>query len=132
MNLSKSKKFFLLVLVIFIALILIWQFFIKSVIIKKGGEAFLSWDPSVEKNIKGYRIYYGLSPRTGTCPDGGYSEKIDIGNTTNYTIKNLAYDKTYYFSVTSYNQADKESCFSGEVSKNISFNIRDKFKKFKK
>jgi len=40
--------------------------------------------------------------------------------------------QTYYFSVTSYNSAKKESCFSGETKKEIKLSIMDKLKNFLK
>ena len=79
--------------------------------------------------MKGYKVYYGENPRNGNCPSGGYENKIDVGNVTNYKVKKLANNKTYYFSVTSYNQAGKESCFSKEMHKEIKIKFLDKIKK---
>lgn len=87
-----------------------------------AGTATLSWNANTEPDLAGYKIYYGTSKRTGDCPDGGYHEKIDTGKTDtpskpSYKIENLKEGKTYYFSVTSYDTSDNESCFSGEMSK---------------
>jgi hypothetical protein len=131
-----AKKTFLIVAVVVLFLIIFFQLFLKDITVDMNmkGEASLSWNPSVEKDIKGYRIYYGENPRTDSCPIGGYVNKIDVGNKTNYKIKNLENNKTYYFSVTSYNQSGKESCFSEEMNKKISIKFLDKVKniKFKK
>lgn len=86
----------------------------------KTGTATLSWNANTEANLAGYKIYYGTAPRTSDCPDGGYKDKIDIGNQTSYAFNNLTSGKIYYFSVTSYNTVKKESCFSAEVKKIIS------------
>jgi hypothetical protein len=87
--------------------------------IKVGGQADLSWNPNTEADVAGYRIYYGTSPRTADCPPGGYSDNIDVYKATNYKISNLKNGHTYYFSVTSYNNSKKESCFSEEMKKTI-------------
>ena len=84
-----------------------------------SGKATLSWSPNTEPDLAGYKIYYGASPRTGSCPSGGYPQKVDIGNKTSYTIDKLEKGKTYYFSITSYDKSGNESCFSPEVKKII-------------
>lgn len=89
------------------------------------GTAILSWSANTEPDLAGYKIYYGTSPRTDSCPAGGYADKIDVGKTDtpdapSYTIKNLAGGKTYYFSITSYDTSGNESCFSDEMSKALS------------
>lgn len=123
------KKSVLIFLVFFLVLALGWQFFLRDIKIDTKGEATLSWNQSAEKDLKGYNVYYGQSPRKEDCPKGGYENKIDVGNKTNYKIKDLENKKTYYFSVTSYNQSGKESCFSEEMSKSIAISFLDKFKK---
>lgn len=90
--------------------------------IKPSGTATLSWEANTESDLAGYKIYYGTSPRTGDCPDGGYSEKIEVGKTTtpekpSFIVKGLEAGKTYYFSVTSRDTSGNESCFQKEVSK---------------
>lgn len=123
------KKKSLIVIILVLILVLVWQFFFKDFNLTAGGDALLSWSPSTEKDLKGYRIYYGEKPRTNDCPGGGYENKIDVGNKSSYKIKELENNKTYYFSVTSYNQAGKESCFSEEMHKEIKINFLDKIKK---
>ena len=85
----------------------------------KNGTATLTWNANTESNLAGYKIYYGTSPRNNNCPPGGYSDTIDAGNVTKYVLNKLTDGKTYYFSITSYNTAKKESCFSEEGKKNI-------------
>jgi Fibronectin type III domain len=67
----------------------------------------LSWDKSPGRAVKGYRLYYGTTSRR-------YSETIDVGNVTTYTISNLIGGKRYYFVVKAYNAAGKESPPSNE------------------
>lgn len=123
------KKKLLIIIIIFLILVLSWQFFLKDANMDARGEATLSWNSSAEKDLKGYRVYYGENPRNNDCPKGGYKNKIDVGNVVNYKINKLENNKTYYFSVTSYNQAGKESCFSEEMHKEIKINFLDKIKK---
>ena len=95
--------------------------------IQNTGETFLSWNAS-EGDIEGYRVYYGTNPRTDSCPQGGYTENVDVGNTTQYTLTGLENNTTYYFSVTSYNSRKIESCFSEEVSKVVTISLMDRLK----
>lgn len=70
----------------------------------------LAWDPNKERNLGGYRIYYGPASRS-------YTESVDVGNQTQYTLSGLSDGWTYYFAVTAYNARQTfESGFSNEVS----------------
>ena len=62
----------------------------------------LAWDRSPSRGVKGYRLHYGIASRR-------YSSMIDVGNVTTYKISNLHTGKTYYFAVTSYDKAGRES-----------------------
>lgn len=84
-----------------------------------AGTANLSWNANTEPDLAGYKIYYGTSPRTGSCPAGGYSTNINVGNVTNYALSGLTDGQTYYFSITAIDTSNNESCFSSEVSKII-------------
>lgn len=98
-------------------LVLSFFIFAHSVL---AGTANLSWNANTESDLAGYKIYYGASPRTSTCPPGGYSSNISVGNVTSYALSGLTDGSTYYFSITAYDTSNNESCFSGEVSKFIS------------
>ncbi|MEK7634581.1 MAG: fibronectin type III domain-containing protein [Patescibacteria group bacterium] len=124
---QNSKNYFLkiivfiVVILIFIAIVFFFDFFNIS---KSFGTATLSWTANTESDLAGYKIYYGISKRTGDCPPAGYSENINVQKTTSpdkpaYKIENLDTGKTYYFSITSYDVSGNESCFSAEMSKNI-------------
>lgn len=72
------------------------------------GATTLAWSPNQERDVAGYRVYYGTASRT-------YGPPITIGNVTAYTLGNLAVGATYYFAVTAYDTAGYESGFSNEV-----------------
>ena len=122
---NKKKPFFKIgAIVIVLVLILVTVGLLVKGKPLQNGTATLSWNANTESNLTGYRIYYGTSPRTDKCPPGGYPQNIDAGKTNtpekpSYTINNLEEGQSYYFSITSYNSAQKESCFSDEVNKTI-------------
>ncbi len=75
-----------------------------------AGQANLAWDPpDISTDVAGYMIHYGTA-------SGTYSQAIDVGNTTSYTVNNLIDGQTYYFAVTAYNAVGYESVYSNEVS----------------
>jgi len=76
-----------------------------------GGTAILSWGANTESDLAGYKVYYGQSRP--------YSQSLDVGNITSYTVGGLAEGLTYYFVVTAYNTSGYESGYSNEVSKTI-------------
>lgn len=125
------KKIILSILVFGLVGFLGWKFFGKDMQNYFSGEALLTWE-KVEGDVAGYRIYYGEKTRSGDCPDGGYTNKIDAGSKTQYVIKKLEAGKTYYFSVSAYNKNGKESCFSEEKSKKVSNVFWEKIKKITK
>ena len=67
----------------------------------------LTWLPNRERNIAGYRVYYG--PRSHK-----YTARIDVGNNTSVSITNLV--GRNFFAVTAYNTLGLESLPSNEVS----------------
>ena len=72
-----------------------------------AGEIKLAWDARPEP-VSGYRVYYGLS-------SGNYTENIDVGKATTYTLTGLQDGQTYYIAATAYNDLG-ESDYSNEVS----------------
>lgn len=60
-------------------------------------------------NLSGYKIY------TGTV-SGSYSQNIDIGNTSSYTLSNLNDATTYYFAVKAYDASGNVSNYSNQVA----------------
>lgn len=87
--------------------------------VAQAGSATLAWNANSDVDLDGYKIYYGTSARTNSCPTGGYASSVDVGNVTSYTLSNLIDGQTYYFSITAHDNYNNESCFSSEVSKAI-------------
>jgi fibronectin type 3 domain-containing protein len=86
---------------------------------EKRGFVNLIWDAPITNedgstlnDLAGYNVYYGTASEN-------YSQSIDAGNTTTYTVANLADGLTYYFAVTAYDISGNESEYSNEVSKTI-------------
>ena len=78
-----------------------------------AGRATVSWDANTESDLAGYKVHYG------TQPNRSYSNTIDVGNVTSYTVGNLQPGTTYYFAVTAYDLSGNESDYSEEVSLTI-------------
>ena len=83
------------------------------------GSTTLSWDaPTINADgtplidLAGYKVYYGTST-------GNYSQNINVGNVTTYTVNNLTEGVTYYFATAAYDTVGNESEHSNEVSKTI-------------
>ena len=82
------------------------------------GSVLLSWDPPIEGNPAGYKVYYQANtsspPFNGTGATEGGSP-IDVANTTTATVNGLDPDSTYFFAITAYNTAGLESVYSNIV-----------------
>ncbi|KKS28477.1 MAG: Fibronectin, type III domain protein [Parcubacteria group bacterium GW2011_GWA2_43_11] len=84
-----------------------------------AGSVTLKWNANSEQDIANYKLYYGTTTRTGNCPRGGYSNSINVGNVTTYTLSNLTNNRTYYFSLTAIDTSNNESCFSTQISRKV-------------
>jgi len=69
----------------------------------------LAWNPSVNTNVAGYKIYFGVVSHD-------YTNSIDVGNVTNTTITGLTENTVYYFAATTYDSTGVESAFSNEAT----------------
>jgi hypothetical protein len=78
----------------------------------------LEWDPNIEPELAGYKIYWGTS-------SGNYTSSIDVGETTTYTLSGLDEGKTYYFAATAYDGDGNESGYSNQISYAIPFGDSD-------
>ena len=58
--------------------------------------------------MKGYKVYYGTVTKA-------YTNSIDVGNLTTFTLTGLTQGQTYYIVVTAYDTSFNESGFSIEV-----------------
>ena len=74
----------------------------------QSAQVTLQWDPNLEEDVAGYRVYYGTS-------SGNYSHYLDAGKTTTCTVSDLQDGIPYYFAATAYDTAFAESEFSSEV-----------------
>ena len=73
-----------------------------------AAQATLRWDYAAS-GAAGFALYCGTASRS-------YPTRIDVGNTTTYTITTLVAGTTYYCATTAYDAAKKESGYSAEVS----------------
>ncbi len=78
-----------------------------SIAAAQAGQVTLAWNAS--SGATGYQVHYGTA-------SGSYTNNANAGNTTTYTVANLADGKTYYFAVKAYDGAGNQSGFSNEVS----------------
>jgi hypothetical protein len=69
----------------------------------------LAWDPVVDLDLAGYKLYYGTSRRS-------YDQIVDVRNFTTNTVDTLQEGTTYFFAVVAYNTVGLESDYSNEVS----------------
>lgn len=69
----------------------------------------LAWDPSTDRTVVGYRIYYGVASSAAT-------NAVDIGNATSVSIPGLIEGMTYFFAATAYDALEQESRFSNVLS----------------
>lgn len=68
----------------------------------------LSWDPSNDPSVVGYRVYFGTASHN-------YSTVMDVGNVTHASVPLPLAGATYYFAVTDYDQLGNQSDFSNEA-----------------
>ncbi len=90
----------------------------------------LAWDPNTEADLAGYIVHTGPSSRCEkkcnceknppVCRKRVYSQTIDVGPVTTFTVYDLVEGETYFFAVTAYDFSDNDSGFSNEVSITIS------------
>jgi hypothetical protein len=109
---TKTMKIFFFILFFAFPLVT-WRF-------ASAAQITLAWDPNLESDLSGYRIYFGTSPRTGGDPNVcglcGYSTMVDVRNVTVFSLADLNPGQTYYISATAYDTSNNESVFSGQVS----------------
>ena len=69
----------------------------------------LAWDASTDTTVTGYMVKWGTRA-------GNYTQTVNVGNVTSYSVNGLVPDQKYYFVVTSYNAGNVPSSPSNEVS----------------
>jgi len=77
-----------------------------------AGSLSLAWDPNTEDDLAGYKVYIGTASQT-------FSQIIDVGHVTAFTVTDLLEGETYFSTVTAYDIFVNESNFSNEVSTTI-------------
>ena len=84
--------------------------------ISHPAEVTIAWSPSADKNVAGYKFYYGPTSRDDQFQG-------DAGKNISITITNLLAGGTYSFVALTYDSAGRESRYSNKAT--IS-NLRDK------
>jgi len=81
-----------------------------------SGTIKITWDSNTDKDLVGYRIFYGTSP-------GKYKNCVDVGKVTEsslgviqYNLTSLVKGKQYYIAVVAVDKYNQQSSFSVEVS----------------
>jgi len=105
------KALFLIILLMFISVLLSQS--------AHGAQVTLAWDPNKENDLAGYKLYFGVT-------SGTYTNSINVGNVTQYTITNLDAYTIYYCAVTAYDTSGNESGYSNEMVHVISENHNSK------
>jgi hypothetical protein len=76
----------------------------------RNQDVFLGWQALKSSELKGYNVYYGTV-------SGRYMQRKSLpGSATSLVLRDLEPDATYFFAIRAFNNADKESAFSQEVS----------------
>ena len=82
----------------------------------QAAQASLSWsapttytDGKPLTTLKGYKVHAGTAA-------GSYSQSVDVGNTTSYTMAGLDDATTYYFAVTAYDTSGYASGYSNQAT----------------
>ena len=73
-----------------------------------SGYVDLKWNADFDTARVGFNIYYGKQ-------SGQYIRRRSVGNVGGSRIDNLMNNETYYFSVTAFDQLNRESDYSNEV-----------------
>ncbi len=88
-------------------------------VIYKDDKIFIKWKLNSEKDLKGYKIYYGTKSNNYFGIDANQGESpIDVGLVNTFEITGFKKNVIYYFTITAYDDDEHihESEFSNEVS----------------
>ncbi len=104
---SRKGAFFILILSGLLLLLLA----ILSLLVPAAhaGQVTVAWDPNLEPEVAGYKIYYGTR-------SGSYTASIDAGNATSILLSGLQDGATYFFAAVAYDASNNESGFSNEIT----------------
>ena len=76
--------------------------------VSAAADLTLAWDPPADRSTTGYIIFYGTASHA-------YTQHVDVGYVTSYTVTALAPGTTYYFAVVAYDALGHQSAPSDEV-----------------
>jgi hypothetical protein len=76
----------------FAILVIIYALFVGSGA-AHAAQANLAWNANPQPEVAGYMVHYGQV-------SGAYTNKVDVGKVTTYTIAGLLDGRTYYYAVT--------------------------------
>ena len=79
----------------------------------------LTWDPSPDASVVGYKVYYQadseVQPFQGSGSVDG-AAPINVGSGVTTTVRGLTPGHTYYFAVTAYDDSGTESVYSNVIA----------------
>jgi hypothetical protein len=85
---------------------------LSSAGLSEAAQVELAWNPATDGVTTGYIIFYGTA-------SGSYTQQVNVGLVTSYTVTGLKAGATYYFVVRAYNAAGELSAPSNEVSQTL-------------
>ena len=78
----------------------------------EAADVTLAWDAPTDGVTTGFLIVYGDASHT-------YTQQIDVGNRTTFTVTGLAHRRVHFFAIRGYDAAGNFSDFSDEVSTDV-------------
>jgi PKD repeat protein len=94
-----------------------WSFFAALMLVAVravAGTMGLAWDPVVGPVLISYTVYYGTSA-------GHYTQQVDVGYATMFTVPELIEGQTYHFAVGAHDGVHFPSDFSNDVSATVPY-----------
>ncbi|MEW5977323.1 MAG: malectin domain-containing carbohydrate-binding protein [Acidobacteriota bacterium] len=92
-----------------ISLLVLFSLLWAHLLPARAGSLTVSWDPVTSPNLGGYKIRYGTST-------GSYTQTVDVGSASRWTIPSLQEGATYYLRVLAYDSNGLAGTPSEEVS----------------
>ena len=77
-----------------------------------AGEITFGWDANTEKDLAGYNLYIGTQT-------SNYTQSIDVGNVTQFTLKNVPEAVKRFYSLTARDNSGNVSDFADELTYTI-------------
>ncbi len=95
---------------------------VKPTVQSDAPSATLAWSANSEPGLAGYKIYYKIDSQSPPYDGTGLTEgnspivvslsKLENPKNPEFTIHNLNKDRTYFFTITAYDNEGRESGFS--------------------